>query len=181
MGKITARPKVKLICGFIYSDEVFFKQALLHLEKKYGPSDFISDSISFKHTKYYNNEMGDIPLFKKISSFKGLIDAEKLPLIKKQTNKIECLFLNKNSRKINIDPGYITAAKLILASTKNQQHRIYLSDGIYAEHELFFQNKTFTPWPWTYPDYTSEKYIQIFNKLRSIYKTQIEQINESFI
>ena len=30
-------------------------------------------------------------------------------------------------RPLNLDPGYLTPAKLVLASTKDHAHRIYLS------------------------------------------------------
>ena len=79
------------------------------------------------------------------------------------------------SRIINIDPGYLDLSKLILASTKDYKHRIYLTKGIYAEVTLFYQDKTFCPWEWTYPDYKTGEYIEIFNRIRQIYAEQIKE------
>jgi len=77
-------------------------------------------------------------------------------------------------RSINIDPGYLDLARLVLASTKDYKHRIYLNKGIYAEVTLFYQDRTFQPWQWTYPDYKTPEYIAIFNKIRDILILQIK-------
>jgi len=94
--------------------------------------------------------------------------------IKINTNIIEEKLSKHGLRIINIDPGYLDMAKLILASTKDYKHRIYLDKGIYAEITLFYQNKNFTPWEWTYPDYKSSDYIAIFNHIRALYAEQIK-------
>jgi len=110
-------------------------------------------------------------LSRKFISFKHLIDPERLVSIKLFTNKLEEKFLwpGSSRRKINIDPGYLTLSKLILATTKDFSHRIYLGSGIYAEVTLrYLKNKGFQPWEWTYPDYRSKEYLEIFNQLRSL-------------
>ncbi|TBR17311.1 DUF4416 family protein, partial [bacterium] len=68
----------------------------------------------------------------------------------------------------------IDLAKLVLASTKDFTHRIYLNKGIYAEITLFYQGNSFKSWDLTYPDYRTDKYIEIFNHLRQIYAQQIK-------
>jgi hypothetical protein len=67
-------------------------------------------------------------------------------------------------------------AKLILASTKDYRHRIYLNHGIYAEVTLFYENKGFRSWEWTYPDYKTADYLAIFNQIREIYAHQIKNL-----
>jgi len=42
---------------------------------------------------------------------------------------------------------------LVLATTKDQQHRLYLGQGIYAEVTLAFRSRQWQPLGWTYPDY----------------------------
>ena len=69
-------------------------------------------------------------------------------------------------RPINIDPGYVTPAKLVLATTKDRAHRIYLGRGIYAEVTLTYAKKAFQSMPWTYPDYRSEPYRRFFEQVR---------------
>lgn len=164
---------MKLIIGFIFKNEKVIERAKLLLKKRFGEIDFESETLDFKHTDYYCAEFGQ-DLKRRFISFKKLISPEDLPETKIATNKIEEKLSFKGSRLINIDPGYLDLAKLILASTKDYKHRIYLNQGIFAEVTLFYQNKTFKPWEWTYPDYQTDEYIAIFNQIRGIYATQIK-------
>lgn len=173
MGKIKPHPKVKLIIGFIYKEEAVFNKAGLLLEKKFGKIDFQTNPIQFTYTAYYEKEFG-ANLKRAFASFDKLIQPEKLAKIKIFTNRIEEKLAHGSNRAINIDPGYLDLAKLILASTKDFRHRIYIGDGIFAETTLFYQDKTFKPGELTYPDYRSAEYIATFNKIRDIYAGQIK-------
>ena len=111
-------------------------------------------------------------LKRRFYSFSESIKPDRLVDIKLLTNEIEDRFSRSAdfpSRRINLDPGYISPAKLVLASTKNYSHRIYLAKGIYAEVTLYFEKGTFHSFPWTYPDYKSKEYLEIFNKIRGGY------------
>lgn len=176
MGKIKGHPPVKLVVGMITSDEKLFNIAESMLSDKFGDIDFYSEVLPFDYTDYYKPEMGE-NLKRKFISFRDFINPEKLADIKILTNEIERNFLIEGTEKrlINLDPGYLTAAKLILASTKDHIHRIYLCKGIYAEITLQMQGKSFRPWQWTYPDYRSEEYIRIFNTIRQIYMKQLQE------
>jgi len=172
MGKVRKRQPVKLIIGFIFKEESSLKKAQVLLKKNFGKTDFESSTLAFTHTDYYEPEFGK-PLKRKFISFKELIPAGGLAKIKALTNAIENELAHDERRTINIDPGYLDLAKLILASTKDYRHRIYLDKGIYAEITLFYQNKTFQPWEWTFLDYRTKDYIVIFNQIRAIYYRQI--------
>ena len=115
-------------------------------------------------------------LFRVFLSFEKLIDPAGLVDAKLITNMIEDRLADSTQsprkRPVNIDPGYITAAKLVLASTKDYSHRIYLDKGIYAEITLSYRNKQFMPCDWTYPDYRTGEYIDIFTKIREIFMRQ---------
>ncbi|MCX5700138.1 MAG: DUF4416 family protein [Candidatus Omnitrophica bacterium] len=175
MGKITRAKPVKLIVSFIFKEEKFFKKSKIILTRYFGELDFESYSLPFEFTDYYNEEMGS-DLKKVFVSFKKLILPEQLPRIKRLTNKIEDKLSRKKKRQVNIDPGYLDQAKLVLASTKNYVHRVYLNDGIYAELTLFFQDKSFQPWQWTYPDYRTPEYIGIFNHIRELFADQVKSV-----
>ena len=69
-------------------------------------------------------------------------------------------------RTVNIDPGYVHPAKVVLATIKDFSHRIYLRDGIYAEVTLMYQKNTFVPLPYTYPDFRTKSYVSLFNQAR---------------
>jgi hypothetical protein len=176
MGKITKPYPAKLIVGFIFKDKIFYHKSRIILEKTFGKIDFESQILSFFHTDYYQKEIGS-NLFRKFISFKKLIQIEQLSKIKVFTNKVENKLSLDSRRQINIDPGYLDMAKLVLASTKDYKHRIYLDRGIYAEITLFYQDKTFQPWEWTYPDYRTSDYIRIFNQIRQLYAQQCKKIH----
>jgi hypothetical protein len=173
MGRIKKHPPVKLIIGFIFKDGVILKKSIALLKKCFGSIDFESQVLEFTHTDYYEKEFGK-NLKRKFISFKRLIQPQDLPKIKIRTNAIEKKLSLASRRTINIDPGYLDLSKLILATTKDYRQRIYLNKGIYAEITLFYQDKSFRTWDWTYPDYKSVEYIAIFNQIRNIYAQQIK-------
>jgi hypothetical protein len=166
---------VKLITGFIFNDNDYFLAAVKILERKFGETDFQSQVLPFIYTDYYKQELGE-GLKRSFVGFRRLIRPEHLPGIKIFTNKLEQRLSRKKKRRINIDPGYLDHSKLILATTKDYSHRIYLSRGIFAEVTLSFQNRTFAPRDWTYPDYKTDAYIKIFNQIREIYDRQIARL-----
>lgn len=173
MGRPIRRKPVKLVAGFIFKDEDSLKRALRALEGRFGKADFQSPVFAFAHTDYYEKEFGP-NLKKKFIAFGKLIDPQALSKIKIQTNKIERGLSKGGCRTINIDPGYLDLSKLVLASTKDYKHRVYLRDGIFAEVTLYYEDKTFKFWDWTYPDFRSNEYILIFNQIRNIYGQQIK-------
>ena len=70
-------------------------------------------------------------------------------------------------RPLNLDPGYLTNAKLVLASTKDHAHRLYLARGIYAEVTLFYRDRCWQHHPWTFPDYRRADYQEFFTAARN--------------
>ncbi|MFH1888912.1 MAG: DUF4416 family protein [Candidatus Omnitrophota bacterium] len=174
MGKLRKHYPVKLVIGFIFRDKKVFDKARGVLEKEFGRIDFESRALAFTFTDYYEAEFGT-NLKRKFISFKDLARPQELARIKNRTNVIEKKLSRKDKRLVNIDPGYLDMAKLVLASTKDYNHRIYLDKGIYAEITLTYRNKSFIPWEWTYADYKSAGYIGIFNRIRDIYAGQAKE------
>lgn len=165
---------VKPIYGFIYSDEINYNKTKEILIKKLGKIDFESEKIEFNYTSYYNQEMG-LPLWRKFISFEKLILPDKFVDLKLFALKLENKFANKENRTVNIDPGYINDAKLVLTTTKDFAHRIYLNKGIFAEVTLVYRNNQFTDLPTTFPDYRTEEYKKIFQQIKTIYHKQIKE------
>lgn len=173
MGKIKDPIPVKLICGMISGKSELFEQAKQQLSQHYGTIDYISPIMSFsQYTNYYEPEMGK-DLHRQFISFEKLIDPIDIVPIKLTTNQMELEF-RAPERIINLDPGYVSNAKLVLATTKDYQHRLYLGQGIYAEVTLRFRQGKFEPFEWTYPDYRTPEYLAIFNQIRVNYRQQIE-------
>ena len=172
MGKSKEDQRVRLIIGMLAKHKKLFDSIEKFLIKEFGEIDYRSPILQFNYTGYYKKEFG-YPLKRRFISFKKLISPHNIAKIKILTNSIEKNFAQqKNStlkRQINIDPGYISDAKLILATTKDYYHRIYLNKGIYAEVTLFWKKDSFQPFEWTYPDYRSVEYINILNNIRNAY------------
>jgi hypothetical protein len=158
--------KVKLFCGIIFSNEEVKQKSFVFLEKRFSKIALISNVIPFNFSDYYNIEMGH-NLKRLWVSFINLIFASDIVNVKIFTNFIEKKFTINSKRQINIDPGYVTLANVILATTKDYSHRIYLRDGIYGEVTTMYKNNNFVKLPWSYPDYLSKVAMEFFLKLRT--------------
>ena len=162
-----------VITGIIYNRDFLVNELITIMEEKLGGVVQRSESILFIHTQYYNKEMGD-NLLRQWFAFDKLVEPDMLADLKHFSNEIEKKYLGENSgRTVNIDPGFITMNNLILASTKNYSHRIYIGKGIYAEVTLIFKNHRFLPLEWTYPDYKETAALEFFQNARDILKERL--------
>jgi len=165
--------KVKVFFGLLFSDASVFQDAVEDIAGVYGRCDSESPAIEFNFTTYYQPEMG-AGLKRKFISVEPLFSPEAIVEIKNFSIAAEKKYAREGKRRINIDPGYLTCAKLVLATTKDFAHRIYLGDGIFAEVTLLCKEKGFVLLPWTYPDYKTPAYQDYFMKVKRIYKRQID-------
>ena len=175
MGQIKTPKPVKLIVGALAPGEGLLQAAREAVVAQWGAIDVESELLPFDHTTYYAREMGP-HLVRRFWAFESLIAPETLPAIKVQSNQIEALWAVDGKRQVNLDPGYVSMAKLVLATTKNHGHRIYLGQGIYAEVTLQYRDKAFRPWPWTYPDYGTSRYCALFEGIRRRYLEQLRAL-----
>ncbi len=178
MGKVKVPDPVKLIVGIIFKDKGVLVKAEQSLIRRFGETDFQSPFLPFHQTDYYQEEMGR-ELQRKFISFQKLLSPENISPVKIYTNGVEKKLSREGKRRVNLDPGYLSASKLVLASTKNYSHRLYLGKGIYAEIALFYKEKGFRALPWTYPDYRSDGYLEVFREVRKIYLRQLAGSNLS--
>lgn len=163
---------VKLIASLFSADGCLIGDALDALSERYGRADFISAPMSFDYTDYYSKEFG-CSLVRRFVAFERLIRPESLPDVKLWTNALEQRLSLAGQRRVNIDPGYLARAHLILATGKGYTHRPYLRDGIYADVTLMYRDKKFHPLPWTYPDYAGEEMIGMLARIREKYVLQL--------
>lgn len=189
MGEINKNYKVKLVCGVLFNPGWFkenfhtgegldipkyinkiVEENLARLLKCDVKIDLQTELIKFNFTDYYNEEMGD-EILRYWISFEPLIVLDSPYKIKLLTNQIEqeCFSDEKGNRKVNIDPGYVEGSKLVLFSTKNYSHRIYLGKGIFAEVTLIYKHGKFEFLPWTYPDYKTDLAVDFFLKVRNVW------------
>jgi hypothetical protein len=177
MSKPSAAQPVKLVFSVFAKDSGRLNETIEILSSAYGQPDFISEVLPFNYTNYYGAEMGE-NLVRRFLSMEKLIRPEVLPDIKLATNEIENKSALNSQRQVNIDPGYISKANLILATGKSFTHRPYLRDGIYADLTLVYQGKKFCSLPWTYPDYADEKQLLMLGKIRAKYLLQLKMTGQ---
>ena len=166
---------VKLVSSLFSSKKKVLEEVIAQLSSIYGPVDRIGSEFMFDRTRYYAKEMG-WPLNRCFVSFSKLISAEDLVEVKLKTNELEQQHLYGGNRKVNIDPGVLSAERLVLATGKNYVHRTYLSKGIYADLTLVFKRGSFVPLGWTYPDYADPEVIDFFNEVRKQYMDQLREM-----
>ncbi len=135
----------------------------------WGPVDMESPRFAFSETHYYDATMGP-GLKKTFFTFRRPFDPAELVDIKLSTNQWEEEYAaaagHGEPRPLNLDPGYLTLGKLVLASTKDFAHRIYLSRGIYAEVTLQYKHHRWQHHEYTFADYRREDYQQFFSECR---------------
>lgn len=163
---------VKVFAGILTARPSALAEVRGRLEERLGAVDLESGPLDFDYTDYYQPEMG--PGLKRLLwGFTRLDGPEALVDLKLYTNGVERAFSAGGQRTVNIDPGYLAPARVVLASTKDFAHRLYLGQGIYGEVTLMYRRGGFQPLPWTYPDYRSEAYQEFFRGLRRLYLRQL--------
>ncbi len=175
MGAIQPVLPVKLLIGNLTGFPELEGRIAEDLACRFGPVDLLSPVLEFSYTDYYREQMGPA-LRRTFFSFDRLIHPNDLAGIKNLCNRLEVEYSSGEfpvMRPVNLDPGYMEMGKLVLASTKNHSHRIYLGEGIYAEVTLVYRGKKFQGLEWTYPDYRSQEYHGFFQKVRDRYHAQL--------
>ena len=113
------------------------------MEKEWGKVVLKSEAFPFEQTHYYDVTMGT-SLRKQFLVSLPLMTPDELVERKHQSNAWEVLYAQQfpqdEPRPLNIDPGYLDMGKLVLASSKDFAHRIYMARGIYAEITLFYRH-----------------------------------------
>jgi uncharacterized protein DUF4416 len=175
MGTANAPQLVKLIVGLLASSDTLLEEAAERLFERFGPIDATSAVTPWNLSTYYRDEMGDT-ILRQFLSFERLIGPGKLAGVKQITNDMESAWRSPTGRQVNIDPGYVAATKLVLASTKDAAHRVYLSGGIYAETTLHFTGGSFGSHSHTYPDYAAADSVAFFNGVRGTYLAQLRTV-----
>jgi hypothetical protein len=178
MGSAREPQPVKLIASLLTGEAALLPGIKQALGEMWGPIDFESELLPFEHTDYYAAEFGP-GLQRQIVTFARLIPPGELPAIKHQANDLEASLAAGGQRRVNVDPGYVSLGKLVLATTKDHAHRLYLDRGIYGEVTLTYQRGRFRPWPWSYPDYAADRYCTLFDQVRERYKAQLRALTLS--
>ncbi|MBF0567560.1 MAG: DUF4416 family protein [Nitrospirae bacterium] len=156
-----------LFAGLLYAEGSSYELLRQRLEDLFCPIRLESAQKPWDYSEYYNEELG-VPIMRRFVIFDTLIRSETLPDIKLRTVELERGLSIKGKRQYNVDPGYITLSKLVLATTKNYAHRIHLRDGIYGEVTLLFRGNSYVPNGFSYSDYSETESVDFFKKGREL-------------
>lgn len=182
MWKLNDPKPVKLVVGILAANHKCLNVAVDVLTDKFGISDFISDVWPFDQTDYYKDQTGS-RILRQFISFERLIDPGKLAKIKHRTNKLEQKLAKTLAlplpRPVNLDPGIIEPSKLVLATTKNFSHRIYIGRNMYAEITLIVDKGQWRPLDHTFPDYRQQCYFDFFEKVRTQLLEQLKKTRQA--
>ena len=141
------------------------------LAKLWGSPEILSEPVRFDKTDYYREIHPD--LSRAFACFPGLVNASGLADWKHEAIHNEAMS-RQPVRAVNIDPGYVDGARLILASTKDHAHRIYLRDGIYAEVTMRFRFKKWQSFDYTFPDFASGVYDEFLSRVRKLWLMEVK-------
>lgn len=168
---------VKFFCGLIYGCESAAEAALAPLQQIVSAIDLRSPTIPFTATDYYQNEMG-APLLRGFVSFREWQPPERLAEIKIATMRLEETLAVAGRRRVNLDPGYLSEANVIIATAKNHYHRVPLAAGIYAHMEYVLKDGRIGFLPWTYPDFKTAAYLDFFLQLRERQRRERKEMSK---
>jgi|OpeIllAssembly_1097287.scaffolds.fasta_scaffold12852_3 hypothetical protein len=178
MGVPHPPEKALLFFALLFAREAVVDSILPILGDRFGDIMHKSPMYAWSHSHYYDRELGT-PVLRRFIFFGSLFDASTLPDIKLETNRLEDAFSENGKRTINIDPGYVTSSKVVLASAKDYSHRLYLGKGIYGEVALYFQGSRFNPMPYTYQDYKEQKGLEMFAMARKELKKFMGRVRQA--
>ena len=169
MGEIHLHPPVMLVIAAFSRHEAALAWTRLCIENECGPIALESERFVHDETTYYEATMGS-GLLKTFFACERRIDPTDIVELKHRAAAWEAEYRAASGwpepRPLNVDPGYLTEAKLVLATTKDRDHRLYLGRGIFAEVTLHYHHGSWRERPWTYPDYRRPDYHRFFDQCR---------------
>lgn len=161
---LSDRPAL-LFYGALYHDEAIYQQALQRLTQTHGAAMLETPPADWSHSSYYRDELGG-DIKRRFIFFERLIDQSDLLEIKRSAMALEDALSLDGNRRVNLDPGYLTEAKVVLSTKKDYGHRLCIGKGIFAEVTLRYAKDTFVPHIFTYDEYASPDNVAMFLTMR---------------
>lgn len=157
------------VFAFSFKDYQILLKALRDVSNIVDSVGWVSKVFYFDSIQhYYSREMG-IDILKVFTYFKTVVPKDELYKLKLLSLELENKYRNENKRQVNIDPGYIDEANLVLFSSKGRAARIYIKDKVFSELEYVFLNNEFMDMFWTYEDYKHKEVKEFFKEARKMY------------
>lgn len=179
MGGIKDHPPCLALVAAFSRHDLALDWLIDQVETQLGTIAIQSQRFEFSESAYYQPTMGD-GLKKQFFVLERFYDPSKLASDKLLANQLEFEFASSHPtqevRPLNVDPGYISLTKLVLASTKNREHRVYLREGVYGEVTLAYRDQKWQTMQWTYPDYQREDFRLFFESARQHLLRQMRSV-----
>lgn len=169
-------PLAKKLVAFLYPTDntQLLERAREDFTSRWGQIQRESAHLPFDWTDYY---AGIAPsLTRCFFSFAGLRSVDALPRWKREAIELEAA--SGAPRRVNIDPGYVDGARLVLASTKDNAHRVYIEGGIFAEVTLCRRGGKWEPFFHTFPDFRSGIYDEFLDSVRMDWKEEMRNLKK---
>ncbi|TWT94994.1 DUF4416 family protein [Neorhodopirellula pilleata] len=180
MSELRLVEPVVRTCAIISRHAGAHRWAIERLARTWGPI-VESTAPSIFPASFYQETMGD-GLTKVLVAMEPLSDPGELADWKTSTNAWEAEYAavsdHSDSRPVNLDPGYVSQAKLVLATIKDRDHRIYLRDGIFAEVTLNYMKGRWVHHRWTYPDYRTDEVADFAMRCRNRLRNHLQSTGQ---
>lgn len=175
-GKHPRDPLVKKIVAILAprGNQRFLGEVMEMLRAEWGAPERESEPFPFNWTHYYDDIAPELDRY--FISYPGLYPMSKLPEWKLRAVSLEAS--TGASRCVNLDPGTLDGARLLLASTKGQAHRMYMRDGIFVEVTLCRRKGKWESFFYTFPDFSSSVYYRWLDLVRSDWKRDYNEFSK---
>ena len=167
-------PPVLPVVSVLYNDAAILKEAVHHLQLLFGEVVLFSEPYPFDMTNYYQTEMGS-SILRIWLCFTPLQDPSELPLWKERCIEIEERFGGQGKRLVNIDPGYLDHAKLILGSCKAAPDKVYMGKGVFAHTCLLYRKGEFYGPEHSFADFIDGRFDEFFRSAKKLLKKLIKE------
>ena len=175
MGSLTSPQQVKLFMAIMHTSDFPVEELHEKLASIAGAIEEKLSPYSFIFTDYYSEEMGD-GLRKYFVSFEKPMNPEYLIELKLSAVELENHYSTGGSRRVNIDPGYVCPAKVVLSTSKDYSHRLYLGKGIFGDVHLQYRKNEYISNPWTYADYKQPAVLEFLIRIRTRLMKQLARM-----
>jgi len=169
---------VKPVISMVLAREDLAPAVMAHLTEFFGPPDLVGPFWPFTASDYYAPEMGP-DLRRCLISFLHLSEPSQLAHWKVFANWVEENFSLGGRRTVNLDPGYLAAERLVLATGKDYAHRLCLAQGIFGDLTLTYRDRAFQALSWTYPDYARGEMPGLLELVRRKYLWQLQALRQA--
>src|ERR1700759_917024 len=160
MGRLRVPRTVSPLVTILSGRSAWLDAVRAPLEAMLAQVALQSEDFPFANRSYYTPSMGE-NLLRRFYFFKEKKDPGAVVEWKLACNRLEeelaaefrAAGPDVPERPVNIDPGYLDGSKLVLASTKDYAHRIYLRDSVFAEITVGYRENKWETYFFTFPDF----------------------------